>query len=235
MDLKEVYDKLEKADAVAKKLTSVLSALELEDGDDLDDKVGAVKSTLDGIKAKGGKPDEVLLKFGQMEKTVKTLEGKLQAATAAQEAERAKRLTTVKQSLLIDALTKGNAASPKDMARLLLDNVSGEDDTALVFKNGDNEVSIEEVVTAWFKENPWAVKVDPQKGGGSTGGGGAIGSLHTKGCAADICIAYQNDTDTALAETVFAAADAWGLRGQISIGYYGDRIHIDTRGYNSSW
>lgn len=181
MDLKEVYDKLEKADAVAKKLTSVLSALELEDGDDLDDKVGAVKSTLDGIKA------------------------------------------------------KGNAASPKDMARLLLDNVSGEDDTALVFKNGDNEVSIEEGVTAWFKENPWAVKVDPQKGGGSTGGGGAIGSLHTKGCAADICIAYQNDTDTALAETVFAAADAWGLRGQISIGYYGDRIHIDTRGYNSSW
>lgn len=165
----------EKAEAVAKKLTTVLSALDLEDSEDLEDKIGTVKSTLDGIKAKGGKPDEVLLKFGKMEKEVKSLQDKLQAATTAQESERAKRLTTVKQSLAIDALTKGSAANPKEMAKLIMDNIAGDDDNALVYKSGDKEMSVEEGAAAWLKENPWAVKVDPKAGGGSGGAGGASG------------------------------------------------------------
>lgn len=65
--------------------------------------------------------------------------------------------------------------------------------------------------------------------------GGAEGSLHTQGCAADIHIAGQDDTDTALADTVLVAADAWGLKDKLGIGYYGDWIHIDCRGYTSRW
>ncbi len=175
----------EKAEAVTKKMTKVLSALELEDGDDLEEKVSAVKSTLDGLKSKGGKPDEVLLKFGKMEKEVKSLQEKLQAATASQEAERAKRMLTLKQSLAIDALTKGNAANPKEMARLILDNIGGDDDSALTYKNGDKEMSIEDGVAEWLKANPWAVKVDPKCGGGS-GGAGGKGDAFMDGFASEL-------------------------------------------------
>lgn len=60
-------------------------------------------------------------------------------------------------------------------------------------------------------------------------------SYHVRGCAADIHIGGQNDTDVALAETVLVAADAWGIKDQLGIGYYGDWVHIDTRGYTSRW
>ena len=65
--------------------------------------------------------------------------------------------------------------------------------------------------------------------------GGEPNSYHTRGCAADIHISGQDDTDTALADTVVAAAKAWGIEDQLGIGYYGDWIHVDTRGYPSRW
>ena len=63
--------------------------------------------------------------------------------------------------------------------------------------------------------------------------GGEPNSYHTRGCAADIHISGQDDTDTALADTVIVAAKAWGIEDQLGIGYYGDWIHVDTRGYSS--
>lgn len=65
--------------------------------------------------------------------------------------------------------------------------------------------------------------------------GGEYNSYHTRGCAADIHIAGQDDTDKALADTVLVAADAWGIEDKLGIGYYGDWIHLDTRGYTSRW
>ncbi len=221
MDLKEVYEKLEKVEngadlitaiktevakvngepakhrnenkantdkltATTQKLSTVLTALGLEDGEELEEKVGTVKATLDGIKAKCGKPDEILLKFIKMQKDMKSMEAKLQEATAAQEAERAKRLTTVKNSLAIDALTKGNAANPKEMAKLIMENITGEEDNALVYKAGDKEISIEEGAAAWLKENPWAVKVEPKGGSGSGGAGGGSGDAFTDGFMSEL-------------------------------------------------
>lgn len=61
--------------------------------------------------------------------------------------------------------------------------------------------------------------------------GGEYNSYHVRGCAADISIWGQDDRDTNLADTVLAAAKAWGIDDQLGIGYYGDWIHIDTRGY----
>lgn len=221
MDLKEVYEKLEKVEngadfitaiktevakingeaakhrneskastdkltATNQKLSTVLSALGLEDGEDLEEKVGTVKATLDGIKAKGGKPDEILLKFGKMEKDMKTLQKQLDDANNANAAERAKRLTTVKQSLAIDALTKGNAANPKEMAKLIIDNIAGEEDNALVYKAGDKELSIEEGAAAWLKDNPWAVKVNPNAGGGAAAGGEGSGDSFKDGFMSEL-------------------------------------------------
>ncbi|WP_306542066.1 D-Ala-D-Ala carboxypeptidase family metallohydrolase [Phascolarctobacterium faecium] len=66
--------------------------------------------------------------------------------------------------------------------------------------------------------------------------GGESESYHIKGCAADIHIAGQDDTAEALADTVLIAAEAYGLEGQLGIGYYSDGwIHIDTRGYTWRW
>lgn len=65
--------------------------------------------------------------------------------------------------------------------------------------------------------------------------GGVPDSYHMRGCAADIHIGGQDDTDTALADTVLVAAEAWGLEDKLGIGYYGDWIHIDTRGYTARW
>lgn len=65
--------------------------------------------------------------------------------------------------------------------------------------------------------------------------GGEENSYHVKGCAADICIAGQDDTDTALADTILVAADAWGLKEQLGLGYYGDWLHVDLRGYTARW
>ena len=66
--------------------------------------------------------------------------------------------------------------------------------------------------------------------------GGESESYHIKGGAADIHIAGQDDTAEALADTVLIAAEAYGLEGQLGIGYYSDGwIHIDTRGYTWRW
>lgn len=65
--------------------------------------------------------------------------------------------------------------------------------------------------------------------------GGKPDSQHLYGCAADICIGGQDDTDEALAETVLAAASAFNLQDNMGIGYYGDWIHIDTRGETARW
>ena len=65
--------------------------------------------------------------------------------------------------------------------------------------------------------------------------GGADGSLHTKGCAADIHIANTDASAEDLMATVLVAAESWGLQDSLGIGCYGDWIHIDTRGYTSRW
>ena len=65
--------------------------------------------------------------------------------------------------------------------------------------------------------------------------GGEVGSYHTRGSAADICISNEDDTDEDLANTVLEAAKCFGLEDGLGIGYYGDWVHVDYRGYTSRW
>jgi len=65
--------------------------------------------------------------------------------------------------------------------------------------------------------------------------GGEPNSQHLYGCAADISIGGQDDTDTALADTIIAAAKAYNLQDCLGIGYYGDWIHVDCRGETARW
>ena len=65
--------------------------------------------------------------------------------------------------------------------------------------------------------------------------GGKPNSQHLYGCAADICISNEDDTDETLANAVLEAAKAYGLEDSLGIGYYGDWIHLDTRGETARW
>lgn len=171
--------------AVTKKLGSVLTGLGLEDGEDLEDKVATIKATLDGIAAKGGKPDEVLLKFGKMEKELQKLQAELKTTNEERAAERMKHLETVKRSKVVEALTKGNAAKPDQMAKILMGEVVGDSEDALVYKLGDKDVSIEEGAAAWLKENSWAVRVSNKPGSGAP--------AHSGGAPDDFTSAFMSE------------------------------------------
>ena len=162
--------------AATKKLSTILSGLGLEDGDELEEKVADLKATLDGIAAKGGKPDEFLLKFNKMEKSVGTLQEQLAAALKEAADEKAKSLTSTKLNLALEELTKGNATNPKEIAKIIMGNISGDAADALVFKTDDGqEISVAEGVAGWLKGNSWAVKATNNPGSGApthnSGGG----------------------------------------------------------------
>lgn len=65
--------------------------------------------------------------------------------------------------------------------------------------------------------------------------GGEENSLHTQGCAADIHSTTHDYTDEQLADIILAKAAELGLQDCLGIGYYGDWIHVDTRGYTARW
>lgn len=65
--------------------------------------------------------------------------------------------------------------------------------------------------------------------------GGEYNSYHTRGCAADIHIAGQDDDSAALAETIRAASASYHMEDKIGLGCYYQWCHIDTRGYESDW
>lgn len=199
MDLKEVFEKLEKVengaemiaaikaetnhlnneakkhrqngDKAASKVKELLESLGLEDGDDVVEKAKGLKSTLDSFAQSGKKPEEVAKQITALAKQVETVNKQLAEMTQAKEAERTKRIDAMKTSALVDALTKGNAAAPKDMAKLIADRLVVGDDESLMYKNGDTDVSVEDGVKAWLTENTWAVKANVQGGSGAPGGG----------------------------------------------------------------
>lgn len=199
MDLKEVFEKLEKlengaemitaikaetnrlnneakshrqnGDKAAAKVKELLESLGLEDGDDVVDKVKGLKSTLDSFAQSGKKPEEVARAMADLNKKVEQFTKQLADMTKEKEAEKIKRIDAMKTSALVDALTKGNAAAPKDMAKLIADRLVVGDDESLMYKNGDTDVSVEDGVKAWLTENTWAVKANVQGGSGALGGG----------------------------------------------------------------
>ena len=95
------------------------------------------------------------------------------ALTETAKAEKTKRLDGMKMAKAVELLTKGNAASPQNMAKLLEGSIVVKDDESLAYTGSDGkEISLEDGVNGWLKENSWAVKANGAGGGGSNGGGG---------------------------------------------------------------
>ena len=153
------------------KTKSLLEALGLDDGDDVVEQAKGLKNTLDSFAQGGKKPNEVAKQIADLTKQVTTLTKNYNEMTKTAEVEKTKRLDAMKMSRAVDALTKGNAASPQSMAKLIIDNLTVGDDEAIGYRDGDKDMTVEEGVNAWLSANAWAVKANPQAGGGSSAGG----------------------------------------------------------------
>lgn len=153
------------------KLKSLLSNLGLEDTDDVADKAKELKTTLDAFNAGGKSPDEVQKQVAALTKQLDTVKTQLTDMTQKAETEKGKRIAALKHSLAVDALTKGNAASPEAMAKLLDEYLVVGDDEKVIYKFGDKEMSVADGVKGWLTDNAWAVKANAQSGGGASVGG----------------------------------------------------------------
>jgi hypothetical protein len=153
---------------------AILTALGLEDDDKAAEAAKALKETLAGFEKEGKKPDEVLKQMAALGKQVETVTKQLGDMTKTAEAEKAKRVAALKESGALSALTKGGAASPENIAKILLERIGVKDDDSLVYTDNGKELSVEDGAAAWLKANPWAVKTGGSPGGeGPAGGGGA--------------------------------------------------------------
>ena len=196
MDMKDVYAALEKLDNgadlitaikgeintlnneakknriagehTAGKLKNVLAGLDLEDADDVADKAKNLKAALDTFAQGGKKPTEVAKQITDLTAQVNKVTKQLDAMTKTAQAEKAKRLDGMKMAKAVELLSKGHAASPENMAKLLEGSIIVKDDESLAYNGKDGEISLEDGVADWLKENSWAVKANGGNGGESS-------------------------------------------------------------------
>ena len=196
MDMKDVYAALEKLDNgadlitaikgeintlnneakknriagehTAGKLKNVLAGLDLEDADDVADKAKNLKAALDTFAQSGKKPTEVAKQITDLTAQVNKVTIQLDAMTKTDQAEKAKRLDGMKMAKAVELLSKGHAASPENMAKLLEGSIIVKDDESLAYNGKDGEISLEDGVADWLKENSWAVKANGGNGGESS-------------------------------------------------------------------
>lgn len=199
MELKEVYDKLEKVEGGAELITAIkaemqkvnaeakghrekgdkaaartkaiLESLGLEDTDEAAEKVKEMKSTLDSFSQGGKAPSEVAKQITDLTKQVATVTKQLAEMTKTATEEKGKRIEAMKQSALISELTKGKAAAPKDMAALITGNLFVNEKDQLMFRQGEEVLSVADGVKNWLDANKWAVKIEGTSGGGAPAGG----------------------------------------------------------------
>ena len=200
MELKEVYEKLEKVEGGAELITAIktemqkvnaeaknhrekgdkaaartkaiLESLGLEDTEEAAAKAKELKTTLDSFSQGGKAPSEVAKQITDLTKQVATVTKQLAEMTKTATEEKGKRIEAMKQSALVSELTKGKAAAPEAMAALITGNLFVNEKDQLMYKNGDETLSIEDGVKGWLDANKWAVKVEGNPGGGAPAGGG---------------------------------------------------------------
>ena len=198
MEIKEVYEQLEKIKGGAELITAVkaeisklnneaklnrevgekasakvkmiLENIGLTDGDDVLEKAKEIKNALDTFKQGGKAPSEVARQITDLTKQVENVTKQLTEMTKTAEDEKSKRYDAMKESALVNELTKGKAAAPREMAALIKGNLSIGDNDEILYKNGDETLSVADGVKAWLENNKWAVKVDGASGGGASSG-----------------------------------------------------------------
>lgn len=150
MDLKEIYEALAKVEGGDK----LIEGVKFEIGK-LRDESAAHRTAKAGAEAKlselQAKVDELELKDKGDQTKAQTLKQQVEALTkrinesekARQEAEQ-KRIKSEINSRTIEALTTLNAIEPKDLARLMQDNVVVNEDGSYSYKMGKEVTTIED-------------------------------------------------------------------------------------------
>lgn len=153
-------------------LSKVLDALGVSNDDKADENISNISRTLEALRNTGVKPDKVGEQLSELKKQLGDLTSKYEAAEKKAEAEKAARVNASIKAAAIDALTKGNALNPAEMAKLVSDRIKPGDDDKLTFTGDDGKaVSVADGVKNWLKANPWAVKNTGNGGAGTSGKG----------------------------------------------------------------
>lgn len=160
----------EKGDKNAARIKSILESLGLEDADDVADKAKELKATLDSFSQGGRAPSEVAKQITDLTKQVATLTKQYTEMTKTAETEKAKRFEATKQNAIIDALTKHKAAAPGQMVKMVAENVFFNEKEEPMYKKGEDILSVDDGVKDWLDANKWAVKVEGSAGGGAPAG-----------------------------------------------------------------
>lgn len=76
---------------------------------------------------------------------------------------------------LENALYAGNCCAPKEIANVLKQYASLNENKEVVFNYGGKDMSLSDGVKGWLGANTWAVKANPQGGSGAPAGVGGSG------------------------------------------------------------
>ncbi len=167
----EAKNNRENSDKSAAKVKSILENLGLEDNADVLTRAKELKDTLDTFRQGNKAPSEVAKQITDLTKQVTKVTQQLTEMTKTAEAEKGKRYEAMKQSALVSELTKGKAAAPQEMAELIKGNLFVNEKEELMYKSGDDTLSVADGVKSWLDANKWAVKVEGNPGGGAPAGG----------------------------------------------------------------
>ena len=166
----EAKDALGKLKAVQDRLEQVCDAFGVDsEAEDLEDALEAAKKTKSSDPAMQKKID-------RLEKKLKEQETEL---TSQLEAERSKRLDSVKRTAVMDALNKHNAKDASSLVKMFLAELEvAEDGETLTLKNEKGmAVTVEDGIKDWLSTRQWAVSNtgQPGSGGGNPPSGGGQG------------------------------------------------------------
>lgn len=144
----------------------ILDQLNLRSNGDPEGSLKNLVTTLTALQAAGGDPSKLGAQMSDLQKQFADLKGKYDASEKKAKEEHDKRVQTAITSQILSALTAGKAINPSEMSKMLSGNISVGEGDKIIYRDGDNEMSVEDGVAGWLKANPWAVKADVQTGAG---------------------------------------------------------------------
>lgn len=180
MTLAELYEALGKLENGAEMISAVKTEISRLNGEsakfrtsknEADAKIAELTAKVEELTAKGTGDQTAAEK---MQKQLDELNKKYEAAENARKEEQAKRVQADIMQQTVAALTKGNAANPSEIAKILVGSIKVDEDGTYKFTNAKNEqVSIEDGAASWLKDNAWVVRdtQNPGSGGGNGGNG----------------------------------------------------------------
>ena len=156
-----------KANRIAK--DDILKQLGITAGEKGTEQTKALADLVKKLQEENKSPAEVVPQLTNLEKVVKELTDKYNAAEKkAQDAE-AKRIDSTKTAELVKALTDAKCVSPSQISKVLAGNVRAKEDGSLIYsEDGKTELSIADGVAAYLKANPVFMANTATPGAGST-------------------------------------------------------------------